>query len=290
LSVEPSVAFGLLSALSYGIADYLSRIAGRAVGAWRTSFYYYLVGTAVLSAWLLFEPPDLVHARDAPIDAWLAGVGSAVALLAAVVLFTHALVRGDIAVVVPVTATYGAVTTLLSFCVGERLSARSLAGLTLMVFGAAVVSLPTQENPRSDQSSGLGWALAAAVSYGTGFWLQGTFSIPALGPILPIWLVYVSGLAIMIALHLTGLARLTPPSRPALWIPSLAASLFGIGGFATLALGLNTNNVALVVVLSSLTSAVTVFLSTMFDSTRLRWPQWSALSLIIAGLILTRLS
>lgn len=243
------------------------------MGVWRTSFYYYLTGIVVLSIWLLVDPRALDHAQSAPIGAWLAGVGSGFALLAAVVLFTQGLVRGEIAIVVPVTAAYGAVTTLLAFFMGERFSAQSLSGLALIVAGASVISLPTYRGQVSRSHPGIGWALAAAMAYGTGFWLQGTFSVPELGPILPIWLVYVSGLAIMGILNLSGLVRLAPPERLSLLVPTLFASLFSIAGFAALALGLSTNRVALVVVLSSLTSAVTVCLSTIFDSTRLRWPR-----------------
>jgi drug/metabolite transporter (DMT)-like permease len=289
LSVDLSVACGLLSALSYGIADYLSRIAGRAVGVWRTSFYYYLTGLVSVTIWILVDPHSLDRARTASMGAWLAGVGSGPALLAAVVLFTQGLVRGQIAVVVPVTATYGAVTTLLAFFMGARFSAQSLLGLTLIVAGASVISLPTCRAQVSHGHSGIGWALAAAIAYGSGFWLQGTFSIPQMGPIVPIWLVYASGLAIMGILNLLGLVRLAPPERLSLLIPTFAASLFSIAGFSTLAIGLSTERVALVVVLSSLTSAVTVCLSTIFDSTRLRWPQWTAIVFIIAGLVLTRL-
>jgi uncharacterized membrane protein len=259
------------------------------VGVWRTSFYYYLTGLVSVTIWILVDPHSLDRARTASMGAWLAGVGSGPALLAAVVLFTQGLVRGQIAVVVPVTATYGAVTTLLAFFMGARFSAQSLLGLTLIVAGASVISLPTCRAQVSHGHSGIGWALAAAIAYGSGFWLQGTFSIPQMGPIVPIWLVYASGLAIMGILNLLGLVRLAPPERLSLLIPTFAASLFSIAGFSTLAIGLSTERVALVVVLSSLTSAVTVCLSTIFDSTRLRWPQWTAIVFIIAGLVLTRL-
>jgi drug/metabolite transporter (DMT)-like permease len=224
LSVDLSVACGLLSALSYGIADYLSRIAGRAVGVWRTSFYYYVTGLTLVSIWFLVDPHALDRARTAPMGAWLAGVGSGFALLAAVVLFTQGLVRGEIAIVVPVTATYGAVTTLLAFFMGARFSAQSLLGLTLIVAGASVISLPTCRGQVAHGPSGIGWALAAAIAYGSGFWLQGTFAVPQWGPIVPIWLVYASGLAIMGMLNLSGLVRLTPPERLSLLIPTLSAT------------------------------------------------------------------
>jgi drug/metabolite transporter (DMT)-like permease len=289
--LNPAVACGLLSALSYGIADYLSRTAGRAVGVWRTSFYYYLIGLVVVSVWILLDPRTLGLARVAPLGSWLAGIASGIALSAAVVLFTQALIRGEIGVVVPVTATYGAVTTLLSFfVVGERFSGRSLAGLALIIIGASVVSIPAHRGQLGRGQSGTGWALAAAVAYGAGFWLQGTYSVPELGAILPMWLVYATGLTLMTLLYLTGSIRLGPPRHLVLLIPTLVASLFGIGGFAALAIGLNTQNLALVVVLSSLTSAVTVGIAAVCDdSTRLRWPQWTALLLVIVGLALTRL-
>lgn len=45
--------------------------------------------------------------------------------------------------------------------------------------------------------SGREWAVAAAVAYGGGFWLQGAFAVLHLGPVIPIWLVYTSGLCFM---------------------------------------------------------------------------------------------
>ncbi len=258
------------------------------MGVWRTSFYYYLLGLLALSCWLLAEPHALAPLQNAPLSGWLAGIASGLALLAAVVLFTQGLVSGDIAIVAPVTATYGGVTALLLFLNGQRFSAVTVAGLALIITGAAVISLraPTKSG-RSH--SGLGWAAAASVAYGAGFWLQGAFAVPALGAVLPVWLVYASGLAVMGVLSLAGVVRLKPPERPSLLLPTLCASLFSIAGFLTLTMGMATQQVALVVALSSLTSAVTVCLSRVFAATQLAWYQWGAILLITAGLILTRL-
>jgi drug/metabolite transporter (DMT)-like permease len=74
-----------------------------------------------------------------------------------------------------------------------------------------------------------------------------------------------------------------------LLIPTLWASIFGIGGFIALTAGLDTKNVAVVVALSSLTSAVTVLLARAFSAVRLSWHQWAALATIIGGLVLIRL-
>jgi hypothetical protein len=45
--VNLAVICGLISALSYGIGDYLSQIAGRAVGVWRT--YQWLAIALIIS-------------------------------------------------------------------------------------------------------------------------------------------------------------------------------------------------------------------------------------------------
>jgi len=198
-SVESSVLYGPVSAASYGVADYLSQLAGRTVGVWRTSFYYYLLGLLALSCWLLAEPHALAPLQIAPLSGWLAGIASGLALLTAVVLFTQGLVSGDIAIVAPVTATYGGVTALLLFLSGQHFSAGTVCGLALIVTGAAVVSLQAPATRSGRRHSGLGWALAASVAYGAGFWLQGAFAVPALGAVLPVWLVY------------AGVVRLTPP-------------------------------------------------------------------------------
>jgi drug/metabolite transporter (DMT)-like permease len=287
--VELSVLCGLLSALSYGVADYLSQIAGRAVGVWRTSFYYYLTGVITLSVLILVEPQALHRAHGAPAGAWIAAVASGMTLLAAVVLFTQGLVKGQIAIVAPVTAGYGAVATSLALLMGERFSAQSLLGLTLTVAGASVVALPASRSSSPPSDSGIGWAIAAAIAYGTGFWLQGTFAVPALGPLLPIWVVYASGLTIMGLLQISGSMRLAPPARLALLIPTLSASVFSIVGFVALTIGLGTGRVAVVVVLSSLTSAITVLLARVCNSSSLGWHQWAAIAMIIFGLVLIRL-
>jgi drug/metabolite transporter (DMT)-like permease len=282
--VHQSVLWGLLSALSYGIADYISQIAGRTVGVWRTSFFYYLIGFVALSCWLLFQPIPW----HAPLSAWAAAVLSGLLLLFAVVSFTQGLVKGQIAIVAPVTATYGAVATCLSVLLGEHLSIQALAGIVLIIAGASVIAIPSGQTSVSVHS-GTRWAVAAAIAYGSGFWLQGTFAVPKLGPLVPIWLVYTTGLLAMGLLYALGLVRLAPPDRLSSLIPTLWASICSIGGFVALAMGLRTQDVAVVVVLSSLTSAVTVLLARTFSTIRLAWHQWIALVTIIGGLALIRL-
>ena len=61
-----------------------------------------------------------------------------------------------------------------------------------------------------------------------------------------------------------------------------------IVAFLSLNCGLATGRVAIVVVLSSLTSAVTVVLARFLDRSRMAWHQWLALVCVITGLCLMK--
>ncbi len=286
-----AVLLGLASALFYGVTDYLVRVAGRAVGLWRIMFYSELVSLLLLSGW-----GGVTHmSAPAPFSshpwAWCAAIGSAVVLLAAATLLTQGLIKGSLAVVAPVAASYGAVTTALSVAAGEHLSVRTLVGLTLTVGGVSLVSVPPNASRQFRDhlhSSGLAWGAGAAACYGVGFWLQGEFAVPTLGPLIPVWLSYAVGVLLLLALARTIRLSLTPPRQGAL-MPVLASGVFGVLAYVALAVGLTTGRVAVVVVLSTLASAVTVLLSRMFEKAHVAKHQWLAIAVIIVGLGLIKI-
>ncbi len=213
--MDPGIVYGLVSAVAYGASDYLSQIAGKMVGAWRATLYYYALGFVALSLWL-WRPSSLHQALNVPLSAWLLAVGSALLLLAAVVLLTQGLIKGSIAVVIPVLASYGAVTTLLSFASGEQFTQRVVLGIVLTIAGASGSAIPPAGTRFAEQSTGLGWACGAALAFGTGFWLQG-MAVPVMGPLLPIWTTYATGLVVMAALQITGRIDLSHPSSLPAW-------------------------------------------------------------------------
>jgi uncharacterized membrane protein len=64
----------------------------------------------------------------------------------------------------------------------------------------------------------------------------------------------------------------------------LSSGVLSILGFLALSIGVGTGRVAVVMVLSSPTSAFTVVLARLFNDTRLGLHQWFATVLITAGL------
>jgi drug/metabolite transporter (DMT)-like permease len=284
-----ALLLGLASALGYGITDYLAGIAGRAVGVWRSIFYGDLAAFIVLSAWFARPCAEACALASHP-AAWIASLGAGLILFAAAALLTRGLTRGTLAVVAPVTASYGAIAALLSAATGERLTLQVGLGILVTAFGVCAVSIPAG-GLRAFRShlhaSGFAWAAGAAVCYGVGFWLQGVFAVPTLGPFVPVWLSY--GLAVVTTAMLKPLlgVRLAPP-RGRQWGPVLGAGLFSAAANAALTMGQSTGRVAIVVVLSTLASAVTVLLSRFRDRATIVLHQWLAMGVIIAGLILIK--
>jgi drug/metabolite transporter (DMT)-like permease len=287
--MDLAVVFGLASAVCYGAGDYLWQVAGRGLGLWRSSFYGSVVGVAVLSAWLLLAPGLVRAALDATPLSWAAALGAAVALETGSVLLMQGLIRGSLAVVAPVTAGYAAVATVLAMLAGERFAGRVAAGLVLIMVGACVVAIPRQRQPEAmHRGSGVGWAVGAALAYGGGVWLQGTYAVPELGAIVPVWVMHATGVALLATLGLFMPVDLSLPGRGARG-PIIAASVLGVGGFVALTAGFTTGRLAIVVVLSSLASAITVVLGRLLSDTRVAPYQWLAIAAIVVGLMLLRI-
>jgi drug/metabolite transporter (DMT)-like permease len=287
--MNSALLLGLVSAVCYGITDYLTRIAGRAVGIWRSIFYGDLAAFLLLSAWFA-HTPGAAGAFTAHAAAWAASVAAGIILLGAAALLTRGLTRGTLAVVAPVAASYGAIGAVLSFASGEHLSHKAALGVFLTAGGVCLVSIPAGGGRQFREhlhSSGFGWAAAAALGYGVGFWLQGTFAVPALGAFIPVWLSYgIVIAAIPILKPVLGLDLALPRREQA--APVLAAGLFSAVAYGALTLGQSTGRVAIVIVLSTLASAVTVLLSRLIDRAVIAIHQWLAIGVIMCGLILIK--
>jgi drug/metabolite transporter (DMT)-like permease len=287
--MNSALLLGLVSALCYGITDYLARIAGRAVGIWRSIFYGDLAAFLLLTAWFL-HAPGASGVFSAHAAAWFVSVASGIILLVAAALLTRGLTHGTLAVVAPVAASYGAIGAVLSFASGEHLSHKAAFGVFVTAGGVCLVSIPAGGRRQFREhlhSSGFGWAAGAALCYGVGFWLQGAFAVPALGAFIPVWLSYGIVVAAIPMLKPVLGVTLAPPRREQAG-PVLATGLFSAAAYAALTVGQSTGQVAVVIVLSTLASAVTVLLSRLIDRAAIATHQWLAIGVIVCGLILIK--
>ncbi len=288
------VLLGLVAAVGWGTADFLARYATRSIGSYRTLLFMQFFGLIGLSIILV----GMGGWRGAAVgwEPW------ACALLAALlnILGSLALYRsfevGILTIVSPVAASYAALTTILSVLSGEVLSPLHTIGIAAALLGVVLASTPLgtaasdqavaqRRDEKKRAGRGLGWAIVAALGFGVTYWLLGFRVTPALGPIIPVWLIRLTT-----PCALTACAR---PLRQSLSIPRGRVwwYLTGVGVLDTCAfvantLGLSLAPVALVSVLASLFSSVTVLLAAIFLRERLHWLQWVGIGVIIAGVAL----
>ncbi|PCE23237.1 EamA family transporter [Paraburkholderia acidicola] len=281
-----AILMGLISALCWGITDFLAGHTTRQIGVTRSLFYSQSFGFLVLTVSMVFHP-SLFHFG-------VKGFGLAMAVLAAVcnliamASLLKALSIGKASVVAPIVSLYGAVTTVLSVIAGERITTMAVASLVLCIFGASLAGISKSSDGKPEAPASIGLALLSALMFGLGFWFQGAFAVKDLGIVGTLWVYYLVAVVVLFAV-LVGSRNLSPP-RGSILALILTISLLSLFGFSALAYGSGTGHVAIVTVLSSLASAVTAVLGFAIRGERPSVPQWIGISIITFGVVSLKLT
>jgi drug/metabolite transporter (DMT)-like permease len=226
--------------------------------------------------------------------AWgaLAGVVNAVSTLALYRSFEI----GKMAVVAPLSASYPALTVLLSLLTGEHLKAPRAVGIALVLAGALLVvrgetppdenRSPSQATPGDKTGRGIGWAILSGAGFGMLFWLLGTWIVPSVGTAASVWMIRLTS-SLLTAVVILLLRQPVAPLREG----SVNGLLAGMGVLDTGAFVLNNRGmlieqVSVMGVLASLYGAVTVTLAAVFLRERLACWQWTGIVLIFGGIYL----
>lgn len=290
------IFLGLLAAVSFGIGDFLARFSTKLVGTYRTLLYMQLVGLIGLSLYAGTSQMVFQHASTASWQTWTwAGVVSLLTVLCSLA-FYRSLQVGTVSIVSPIVAGYAAILVLLSLLAGSSLSLKHALGVGVALAGVvgASITFPrtSGQSPnaldggrRAKWSRGVGLAMGAALGYGVTFWLLGTRVSPQLGPLLPIWLIRLVTPCLLVAGAKPFRQSLRLPHGSVWWFIG-GVGLFDTVGYISSATGLATGPLAIVGVLISLFSAVTVLLAWVFLRERLERSQWLGVVLIFAGIVL----
>ena len=221
--------------------------------------------------------------------AWgfLAGCFNAMAGLG----FYRAFEIGKMAVVAPLSASYPALTLLLSWMTGERVSAVRIAGIICTLVGVVVVAggekTPDENDAEAVRRSGrgMGWAIFAAVGFAMLFWLLGIRIIARVGAIQTVWMIRLTSTLLIAAAILISKQPVRLPRGEVRWMV-LGMGVFDTGAFVLSNLGMKMEQVAVISVLGSLYGAVTVGLAAFFLKEHVsRW-QWVGIVTIFAGIFL----
>lgn len=176
------VMMGLLAALLWGGTDFLVGLNARAVGVKRAVYFGQALGFLIMTLLLVIFPALLVKSLDASLSVWLLGIAAALFTVSGALALSKAFALGKAAIVAPLVTSYGVVTTLLSWATGEHISLVQLGCIGLCVIGVVLSSIHKDNGvPHNSSNHSIAYAMLAATLYGTSFWLQGRYTLPALG-------------------------------------------------------------------------------------------------------------
>src|SRR6266446_6613387 len=285
------ILLGLLTALTWGGADFVARFATHRIGALRSMLYMQLTGFLLLSS-ILQAFGSWGHLADG--SGWqpwawgfLAGSFNAVSGLA----LYRAFEIGKMSVVAPLSASYPALTLLLSWMTGERLSAVRIAGIFCTLVGVVVVASGEKTPDENDAEAvrrsgrGIGLAMFSAVGFAMPFWLLAIRIITRVGAIQTVWMIRLTSTLLIAAAILVSKQPVRLPRGRVRWMV-LGMGVFDTGAFVLSNLGMKMEQVAVISVLGSLYGAVTVGLAAFFLREHVsRW-QWLGIATIFHGIFL----
>jgi len=285
------ILLGLLTALTWGGADFIARFATHRVGALRSMLYMQLIGFLLLS-FLLPALGGWGHLADG--SGWqpwawglLAGFFNAMSCLA----LYRAFEIGKMAVVAPLSASYPALTLVLSWITGDRLSAVRIAGIFCTLIGVVVVAggekTPDENDSAAVQRSGkgIGWAVFASVGFALLFWLLGIRIIPRVGAVQTVWMIRLTSMLLTAGVILIAKQPMRLPRGEVRWMV-LGMGVFDTGAFVLSNLGMKMEQVAVISVLGSLYGAVTVAFAAIFLREHVSKWQWMGIVTIFVGIFL----
>ena len=281
-SRDMGIVWGLVAALGWGIADFLTTQVARRAGVAHAIFYFESVGLFATIALLLIWP-DLPAPHA---GAWALIVATSLLNLLGMALLFRAFTIGTLALVAPIASGFAVITALLSLLSGERPALLPLLGAALLVGGVIVVSY-SRPSDGSVTLAGVPAALASVVVFGVFFWSLG-YVTPALGALWPVLVLRAmkSGTVLLFFLWRGGLpTRLTRPTFALV----LGAATCGTLGFTAYNLGTATSFTTIVTAIASLSSAVTMLLARAILGDHLSHGQWAGVGIILLGVLLVSL-
>jgi len=285
------ILLGLVTALTWGGADFVARFSAHRVGALRTMFYMQFIGFLLLTIsmhWL----GGWGHLGDGSgWQPWAWGFFAGLLNACGTLSLYRSFEIGKMAVVAPLSASYPALTLILSWLGGDHLSAARVGGIFLILCGVAVVAggehLPSENSaqPGKTNTRGIGWAVIAAVAFGILFWLLGIRVVPRVGAIQAVWMIRLTSSILTASIIFTAARPMRLPRGSVRWM-ALGMGIFDTLAFVLSNRGMQLEQVAVISVLGSLYGAVTVGLAAIFLREHIsRW-QWIGIATIFGGILM----
>jgi drug/metabolite transporter (DMT)-like permease len=274
-----AILLGLLAALSWGVQGIFLKLATAKTNTLTTMISGYVMGLLFLTPFVIPSLPEIGNVNG---TFFLWFIIMLAINMTATFSYYRAVQVGQVSLVIPIVASYSAITVVLSLLTGDRLSPLQLLTLFATVAGIAIASTPkASEGQPSKRAKGIGWALTASLCYALAFWIIGAQLRDSMNGQLLSWLSFIVQLAII------GPIVVYKERRNLfnhLGILALSGGTGALGYiFTNIGLGIETSIVA---VLSSLNSVISVVLAWFFLRERLAKHQWFGVWLALSGVIL----
>ena len=277
-----TVIFGLLSAFSYGYADFVGALAAkriRAVAVTAYSFSFGLLLAIVLSA--IFGAS---YSQNTVVASIFAGVCSA----AAITFLYAALALGPISIVSPLTAVVSAIIpVVVDVALGANLSSFVLVAVVLILIAVVLVAFVPSPNLTLPSVRATLYSIGAGLGFaGIFLFLDFTDSNSGLGPLL---IMRVVGLLILLGLLLVVFKRSSGQpfiERVTDWKLAgliLLASTGDIMGNVAFLIATRAGDLAVAAVLTSLYPVGTILLARIFLKERIAKSQLLGIVLALIG-------
>ena len=270
--MNPAV-LGLLSALTYGVGDFLAGLASRHDSPLRVVALSHPLAAAAMGLTALLLGMPLPPAADL----WWGAAAGAVGLVA-VLAFYKALAVGPMgAVSVGAGALSAAVPVAVGVLGGEALGVLGWVGAGLVLLGTALLSFAPSKSGGASGGNGVALGLLAGLGFGFFFVMLGQ-AHTASGTL---WtLAAARSASSLIVLPLAAALVGLRPRKLALILGSAPGDLLGNLFYL---LAVQSGGLAIGALLTSLYPAFTTLLAVAVLRERLRRTQWSGVVLALAG-------
>jgi drug/metabolite transporter (DMT)-like permease len=280
-----TIIFGLLSAFSYGYADFVGALAAKRIRAIAVTAYSFSFGLVL--ALILSSIFGASYSQSTIIASIFAGVCSAVAIT----FLYAALALGPISIVSPLTAVVSAVIpVVVDVALGTNLSSFVLVAVVLILVAVVLVAfvpspnlqLPTIRATLYSVGAGLGFA-------GIFLFLDFTDADSGLGPLL---IMRIVGVVLLFALLLvvykksSGVPFIEKVTNLKLAGLILLASAGDIMGNVAFLIATRAGELAIAAVLTSLYPVGTIVLARIFLKERVARSQLLGIVLALVGVAL----
>ncbi len=275
--------WGAAAALFFGLADFLGRFTGRALGPRNALLGLMLVGAVLLSLYGFGSGlPVPWRAETVPV-LLVAGVASMVAPL----VFYKALTLGPLSLAAPITAAYPALIVPVEVAFGARPGVLDWAAMAATLLGTVVVARTAGEDPdealaadRTNRRKSIACAALASVLFAVAL-LAGRHAVEAYGEVQTLWVGRVVG---FLALGAAMMAARVRPVLPVRWWPVLLVQgLVDALAYLCFYVGSQGEDASAAAVASSAFMVVVVLLGWAFLRERISPACWGGILLVFGG-------